>query len=147
MKALLVLHGPNLNLLGQREPGIYGSKSLAEINETLIQEGKKLGLEVRCAQSNSEGELISHLHDAQNWAVGVVFNPGGYSHTSIALRDAIAAIQIPVIEVHISNIFSREDFRHVSITAPASSGQISGFGWQSYLLALYAFEAEIPSHY
>ena len=145
MKAILVLHGPNLNLLGQREPGIYGTKSLEEINETLMQKGLNLGFEVRCSQSNSEGELISYLHDAQNWADGIIFNPGGYSHTSIALRDAIAAINIPVIEVHLSNIYSREDFRQVCVTAPVCRGQISGFGWKSYLLALYAFDAIISS--
>lgn len=138
MASILVLNGPNLNLLGRREPGIYGSLDLAEINRRLVDAGKGLGLDVRADQSNHEGALIDALHHAQDWAGGVIFNAGGYTHTSVALRDAIAAIKIPVIEVHLSNVHAREEFRRVSLIAPVCAGSIAGFGWRSYLLALYA---------
>ena len=138
MQAVLILHGPNLNLLGQREPEIYGRLTLAEIDQRLFKLRAELGLEVRTAQSNSEGALIDTLQEARNWAQGVVFNPGGYSHTSIALRDAVAAIGIPVVEVHISNIQAREEFRHRSLIPPGCLGTIAGFGWRSYKLALLA---------
>jgi 3-dehydroquinate dehydratase-2 len=136
MEPVLVLHGPNLNLLGEREPEVYGGLSLAEINQRLANEGKALGLEVQTRQFNSEGSLIDSLHDARSWARGVIFNPGGYTHTSVALRDAVLAIGLPVVEVHLSNIFAREDFRHHSLIAPVCLGIISGFGWHSYRLAL-----------
>lgn len=135
---ILILHGPNLNLLGTREPEVYGSMALDDINNKLIELGKLLGAEVRCLQSNHEGALIDALHDAHAWASGVVFNPGGYTHTSVALRDAISAIQIPVIEVHISNVYAREEFRHKSLVSAVCKGTISGLGWQSYALALRA---------
>ncbi len=136
MNPVLVLHGPNLNLLGEREPQFYGSLTLVEINQRLLEAGQELGLEVRPFQSNNEGALIDALQQARQWAAGAVFNPGAYTHYSYALRDVIAAIPIPVIEVHLSNIFSREEFRQKSVLSPVCKGLISGFGWRSYLLAL-----------
>lgn len=138
MKSILILHGPNLNLLGMREPEVYGDWTLEDINEELVSAGQDLDVQVRCYQSNSEGELINALHDARTWATGVVFNPGAYTHTSVALRDAISAIEIPVVEVHLSNVYAREEFRHKSLLAPVCLGKITGFGWRSYLLGLQA---------
>ena len=138
MKSVLVLHGPNLNLLGEREPAVYGSLTLAEIDRRLSEMGQQLSLEVRSYQSNSEGALIDALHQARSWAHGVVFNPGGYTHTSVALRDAVTGIGRPVIEVHLSNVHAREEFRRISMIAPVCVGSIAGFGWRSYALALYA---------
>lgn len=140
MIPILVLHGPNLNLLGERETAIYGDMKLDDLNKKLVDSGASYGFDVRTAQSNSEGGLIEALHEARSWAKGVIFNPGGYSHTSVALRDAVAAIEIPLVEVHMSNISAREEFRHRSLISPVCVGQITGFGWQSYRLGLRALE-------
>jgi 3-dehydroquinate dehydratase II len=142
---VLLLHGPNLNLLGEREPGIYGQENLDEINQKSIEYGISLGLDVHIAQSNSEGKIIDILQDARTWAKGVVFNPGGYTHTSVAIRDTVSAIRIPVIEVHLSNIHAREEFRRHSMIAPVCEGSIAGFGWRSYLLGLMAMKSIISS--
>ncbi|MCQ3939099.1 MAG: type II 3-dehydroquinate dehydratase [Chloroflexi bacterium] len=133
---ILVLHGPNLNLLGTREPDVYGSLTLNDINEKMIALGRELGAQVTCLQSNHEGALIDALHDARAWAAGVVFNPGGYTHTSVALRDAVSAIQIPVVEVHLSNVYAREEFRRTSLISAVCKGRVTGFGWRSYELGL-----------
>ncbi len=143
MVKILVLHGPNLNLLGLREPDVYGVLTLDDINARLVDLSAEMGVEVRAFQSNSEGALIDALHDAREWAAGVVFNPGAYTHTSVALRDAIAAIEIPVVEVHLSNVYAREEFRHKSLLAPVCLGKISGFGWESYALGLRALVSKL----
>lgn len=136
--SILVLNGPNLNLLGRREPGIYGHLSLVEIDQRLIALGQELGLHVHTLQSNHEGGLMDALQAADQQDAGVILNCGAYTHTSIAIRDAIAAIRPPVIEVHLSNIQARESFRHQSVIAPVCLGSIAGFGWRSYTLGLRA---------
>ncbi|MBC8336928.1 MAG: type II 3-dehydroquinate dehydratase [Anaerolineales bacterium] len=138
MTTLLVLHGPNLNLLGTREPEIYGDLTLAEIDQKLAEAASAKDVEIYSIQSNSEGALVDALQEAAKKADGVIFNPAGYTHTSVALRDAVAAIGIPVIEVHLSNVYAREEFRKQSLIAPVCLGKITGFGWMSYRLALEA---------
>lgn len=135
-------HGPNLNLLGNREPEIYGSITLAQIDERLLAEASKRGAELKSMQSNHEGDLIDAIQAARSWATGLIINPGGYGHTSYALRDAIAAIAVPTVEVHVSNVHAREPFRQRLVLSAACSGQIAGLGWRGYLLALDWLVAE-----
>lgn len=136
---ILVLNGPNLNLLGKREPGIYGTGTLEHLEKGIVNAGKKLGIEAACIQSNYEGALLDEIHGAESGGYrGIVINPGAFTHYSIALRDAIAGIDLPVIEVHISNVHAREEFRRQSVTAPVTIGQIAGFGFFGYELALQA---------
>lgn len=137
-KRVVVIHGPNLNMLGKRETDIYGGKSMEEINTEVASEAKHLNVRVEFYQSNSEGELVTLIQGCRDAADGIVLNAGAYTHYSIALRDAIAAAEVPTVEVHISNVYKRESFRHTSVIAPVCVGQISGFGSRSYVLALRA---------
>lgn len=147
---ILVLHGPNLNLLGTREPTIYGAMTLEELNASLIRLGMELGVSIESRQSNVEGELVTWIQEAKQRFDGLVFNPAAYAHTSIALRDAIVGVEIPMVEVHLSNIHRRESFRRRSYLASVALGQISGFGPHSYLLGLRALvdalQRTIPPH-
>jgi len=138
MKHILVIHGPNLNLLGRREIDIYGKVTLAEINEAIKQKARKLDCQVKIKQSNSEGEMVSFIGEAKDWTDALIINPAAYTHTSVAIRDAILAVGIPAVEVHLSNIYQREGFRQKSLVAGVCRGQIAGFGLQSYILALEA---------
>lgn len=138
MQSILVLHGPNLNLLGKREPGVYGVVTLDEINQMLERESQVLQVKSVALQSNHEGALVDAIHSALDQHEGILINPGAYTHTSVALRDAIAAVNLPTVEVHLSNIYRREEFRHHSYIAAVAIGQISGFGVESYRLGLHA---------
>jgi len=138
MRKVLVIHGPNLNLLGEREPEIYGRFTLEEINKDLAGRAKTLGVDLKVVQSNHEGELVEAIQNARTWADVILINPAAYTHTSVAIRDALAAVQVPAIEIHLSNTASREGFRHTSHVSPVAVGVIQGFGKMSYLLALDA---------
>jgi len=141
MLSILLVHGPNLNLLGWREPAVYGTVGFDEINSRLQQVAEENGVQLRVFQSNSEGALVDAIQDARNWADGIVINPGAYSHYSYAMRDAIAAVKLPAIEVHLSNIHKREEFRHHTVLTPVCIGMICGLGWRSYLYGLQALIA------
>ncbi|ATG43403.1 3-dehydroquinate dehydratase AroQ [Phaeobacter piscinae] len=143
MHTILVLNGPNLNLLGTRQPEVYGRETLAMVEQRCVEHGQSIGLSVSCEQSNHEGALLDALHGARGVYGGVILNAGAYTHTSIALMDAIFSIELPVVEVHLSNIHAREDFRHRSYLARAALGQICGFGTQGYIMALDALRAHL----
>ena len=143
MNGILVLNGPNLNLLGTRQPEVYGATTLAMVEDMCRAHAAGLGLTVTCAQSNSEGTLIDLIHGAKGDKAGIILNAGAYTHTSIALMDAIASVGLPVVEVHLSNIHAREEFRHRSYIAPVALGQICGFGAQGYIMALDALKAHL----
>ena len=136
MKKILIINGPNLNLLGTREPEIYGKTTLKDIETELKNKAEKLNVEVECFQSNHEGEIVDKICGAKGKFDAIIINPAAYTHTSVAIRDAFAAVDIPAVEVHISNVYSREEFRHNSLIAPVVVGQIAGLGIQGYLLAL-----------
>lgn len=139
MKTIWIINGPNLNMLGKREPGVYGTQTLREIEDMIAEQANKLGLKTQCFQFNSEGAIIDKIHEALDKAQGIIINPGAFTHYSYAIRDAIAAVGLPVIEVHLSNVHQREEFRRRSVTAPVCKGQICGLGAQGYLLALQTF--------
>lgn len=139
---VLVIHGPNLNLLGTREPEVYGATTLAELDAYVAREAQTLGISVRCVQHNSEGAIVDELHAARGTVDAVVINPGAYTHYAYAIRDAIAAIELPVVEVHLSNVHARESFRATSVVAAVCRGSIAGFGIESYVLALRALAAK-----
>lgn len=133
---VVVIHGPNLNLLGTREPEVYGRLTLEEINERLVAQAKEIGVDLRTFQSNGEGEIVDAIQEAGRWSDGIIINAAAYTHTSIAIRDAISAVKLPTVEVHLSNVHAREAFRHKSYIAAVCLGTVAGFGWRSYLLAL-----------
>jgi 3-dehydroquinate dehydratase-2 len=145
MLRLLVLHGPNLNLLGTREPSVYGQASLPEIDKAIVRRAGELGVAVQTKQTNAEGELVTWIQNAGGHFDGIIINPAAYTHTSIAIRDAITAVALPTVEVHLSNIHQREEFRHHSFIAAVALGQISGFGPTGYLLALEALAAHLDA--
>ena len=138
MFKILLMHGPNLNLLGWREPGIYGTVGFDEINARMKRVAEENGAELHVFQSNSEGALVDAIHDARNWADGIVINPGAYAHYSIAIRDALSAVKLPTVEVHLSNVHAREEFRHKLVLSPVCVAVICGLGWRSYLYGLLA---------
>ncbi len=141
MKKILLIHGPNMNLAGERDPAIYGTETLASINADVVHKCERLGMECTAFQSNSEGMLIDRIHAARDGCSAIIINAGAYSYYSYALRDAIAAVRLPCVEVHMSNVYAREDFRQVSVIAPVCAGVITGFGKHSYLLAVDAVKA------
>lgn len=143
MASILVLNGPNLNRLGLREPEVYGTDTLLDLEQVILQWSQENQMGIECFQSNHEGELIDRIHQADTTCSGIVINPGAFTHYSYALRDAIASISLPVIEVHISNVYKREEFRHHSVIAPVCLGQIAGLGFKGYLIALEALANEI----
>jgi 3-dehydroquinate dehydratase II len=148
MMKILVLHGPNINMLGEREPGVYGSVTMEQINGRLTEIAKQHKTDLRILQSNTEGALVDAIQEARTWANGILINPGAYTHYSYAIRDAIAAVQCPALEVHLSNIFAREAFRRESVIAPVCVGSICGLGWRSYevgLLGLIAHIQDLPA--
>ena len=145
MAKILIINGPNLNMLGKREQSVYGDMTLNEINNEAVRYGSSIGFEVVTFQSNSEGEIIDTVHAIEDKYEGVIINPGAFTHTSYAIRDAIASIDVPFVEVHLSNIHSREEFRHSSVTASVCTGQISGFGPNSYILGLKALKGIIST--
>ncbi|WP_309686978.1 type II 3-dehydroquinate dehydratase [Armatimonas sp.] len=138
---VLLLNGPNLNLLGQREPDVYGTMTFEELNKRVRDYAKEIGIELKALQSNHEGVLIDAIHEAADWADAIVINPGAYTHYSYAIADALKAVRLPAIEVHLSNVQARDEFRRTSVVAPVTVGQIAGFGAMSYLLALQAAKA------
>ncbi|MCL4516354.1 MAG: type II 3-dehydroquinate dehydratase [Firmicutes bacterium] len=142
---VLVIHGPNMNMLGRREPEIYGRTGLEEINSRLAEAAERLGATIKTFQSNIEGEIVTAIQQAADWADALVINPAAFTHYSIAIRDAIAAVSLPAVEVHLSNIAAREEFRHVSVIAPACVGQIAGFGPMSYILGLEAVVSHVQT--
>ena len=145
-KPILVVHGPNLNMLGTREPEVYGSATLADIDAALVRLAGELGWQVESFQSNGEGDLVTRIQQAASSNAGILINPGAYTHTSVAIRDAIASVSIPVVECHLSNIHKREEFRHRSLIVGVAAGQVMGFGADSYLLALRALVALIAQN-
>lgn len=147
MRTICVIHGPNLNLLGRREPEIYGSMTLEEINRQITALAGELGMEVRIHQSNSEGDIVSLIQEAAEWADGLIINAGAYTHTSLAIADAIQGVRLPAVEVHLSNVFARESFRQHSFISRVCVGQITGFGMHSYLLAVRALATPAPGGY
>lgn len=142
---ILVLHGPNLNLLGQREPEVYGRQTLSQIDADLSARAKELDVEIDCFQSNHEGELVDRVQEAMGSVAGILINPAGFTHSSVALRDALAAVSLPVIEIHLSNVFAREPFRQHSYISPIALGVISGLGAHGYLLGLEALTRHLQT--
>tara|TARA_R110002094_G_scaffold219848_2_gene192084 strand:- start:963 stop:1403 length:441 start_codon:yes stop_codon:yes gene_type:complete len=138
--SILILNGPNLNLLGTRQPDVYGATTLADVEALCQETAQALGLNIACAQSNAEGTMIDHIHAAKGTHDGIILNAGAYTHTSVAIMDAISSVELPVVEVHLSNIHARESFRHTSFVAPVALGQICGFGANGYILALHALK-------